>query len=73
MYFPFQASGWYSVPVASTVGITLVSDFFLYYQIHTIAIIAEGIPEALTRKLIKTADEKCVTIIGPATVSVSHV
>uniref|UniRef100_A0A8C4TCC1 ATP-citrate synthase n=1 Tax=Erpetoichthys calabaricus TaxID=27687 RepID=A0A8C4TCC1_ERPCA len=37
-------------------------------QIHTIAIIAEGIPEALTRKLIKTADEKGVTVIGPATV-----
>lgn len=42
----------------------------LCYQIHTIAIIAEGIPEALTRKLIKSADEKGVTIIGPATVSV---
>ncbi|XP_004859429.1 ATP-citrate synthase isoform X1 [Heterocephalus glaber] len=39
-----------------------------YAQIHTIAIIAEGIPEALTRKLIKTADRKGVTIIGPATV-----
>lgn len=38
-------------------------------QIRTIAIIAEGIPEALTRKLIKTADKKGVTIIGPATVS----
>lgn len=41
----------------------------MFYQIHTIAIIAEGIPEALTRKLIKTADEKGVTIIGPATVN----
>ncbi|XP_075702199.1 ATP-citrate synthase isoform X2 [Rhinoderma darwinii] len=39
-----------------------------YPQIHTIAIIAEGIPEALTRRLIKMADEKGVTIIGPATV-----
>ncbi|XP_013863073.1 ATP-citrate synthase [Austrofundulus limnaeus] len=39
-----------------------------YPQIHTIAIIAEGIPEAQTRKLIKVADEKGVTIIGPATV-----
>lgn len=37
-------------------------------QIHTIAIIAEGIPEAHTRKIIKAADEKGVTIIGPATV-----
>ncbi|XP_064171856.1 ATP-citrate synthase-like [Anguilla rostrata] len=39
-----------------------------YPQIHTIAIIAEGIPEAQTRKLIKRADERGVTIIGPATV-----
>lgn len=37
-------------------------------QIRTIAIIAEGIPEALTRRLIKMADEGGVTIIGPATV-----
>lgn len=44
----------------------LVLSVFL--QIHTIAIIAEGIPEALTRKIIKVADEKGVTIIGPATV-----
>lgn len=39
-----------------------------YAQIRTIAIIAEGIPEALTRKLIKKAEQKGVTIIGPATV-----
>ena len=39
-----------------------------YPQIRTIAIIAEGIPENLTRQLIKTADEKGVAIIGPATV-----
>lgn len=39
-----------------------------YPQIHTIAIIAEGIPEAQTRKMIKRADEKGITIIGPATV-----
>lgn len=39
------------------------------FQIHTIAIIAEGIPEAFTRKIIKAADERGVTIIGPATVS----
>uniref|UniRef100_A0A672RV51 ATP-citrate synthase n=1 Tax=Sinocyclocheilus grahami TaxID=75366 RepID=A0A672RV51_SINGR len=37
-------------------------------QIRTIAIIAEGIPEALTRKIIRMAEEKGVTIIGPATV-----
>lgn len=83
MCFPFQASGnhWScGTLVFSTCSFNcgynpgfLISDFFLYYQIHTIAIIAEGIPEALTRKLIKTADEKGVTIIGPATVSVSNV
>ncbi|XP_072311644.1 ATP-citrate synthase isoform X2 [Eucyclogobius newberryi] len=39
-----------------------------FTQIHTIAIIAEGIPEALTRKMIKMADKKGITIIGPATV-----
>ncbi|XP_074659713.1 ATP-citrate synthase-like isoform X2 [Tubulanus polymorphus] len=39
-----------------------------YKQIRTIAIIAEGIPENLTRQLNKTAAEKGVTIIGPATV-----
>lgn len=38
-------------------------------QFHTIAIIAEGIPENKTKKLIKIANEKNVTIIGPATVS----
>lgn len=37
-------------------------------QIRTIAIIAEGIPENYTRKLIKLANEKKVSIIGPATV-----
>jgi len=37
-------------------------------QIRTIAIIAEGIPENMTRKLIKLAEKKNVTIIGPATV-----
>lgn len=35
---------------------------------RTIAIIAEGIPEALTKKLIKRVNQKGVTIIGPATV-----
>ncbi|KAK3108901.1 hypothetical protein FSP39_018217 [Pinctada imbricata] len=39
-----------------------------YPQIRAIAIIAEGIPENLTRMLIKKAQEKSVTIIGPATV-----
>jgi len=39
-----------------------------FTQIRTIAIIAEGIPENLTRKLIQEAERKQVTIIGPATV-----
>merc|ERR1719318_794513 len=39
-----------------------------FKQIKTIAIIAEGIPENFTRKLVKEADKKKVTIIGPATV-----
>lgn len=46
-----------------------LSFFSIWFQIHTIAIIAEGIPEAHTRKIIKTADEKGITVIGPATVS----
>lgn len=37
-------------------------------QIRVIAIIAEGIPENMTRKLILMANQKGVTIIGPATV-----
>ena len=32
--------------------------------IHTIAIIAEGIPENMTRKLLRVAKEKEITIIG---------
>ncbi|XP_055601325.1 ATP-citrate synthase isoform X2 [Uranotaenia lowii] len=39
-----------------------------YPQIRTIAIIAEGIPENLTRKLNQAARAKNVSIIGPATV-----
>lgn len=39
-----------------------------YPQIRTIAIIAEGIPENMTRKMNKQAKAKGVTIIGPATV-----
>jgi ATP citrate (pro-S)-lyase len=39
-----------------------------YPQIRTIAIIAEGIPEQLTRRMIKLAQQKNVVIIGPATV-----
>jgi len=39
-----------------------------YSQIRTIAIIAEGIPENMTRKLNKIALDKHISIIGPATV-----
>ena len=35
-----------------------------YKGIHTIAIIAEGIPENMTRKLLRVAKEKEITIIG---------
>lgn len=37
-------------------------------QIKTIAIIAEGVPESQTRRLIKYAADKNVGLIGPATV-----
>lgn len=37
-------------------------------QIKCIAIIAEGIPENKTREIIKEADKRGITIIGPATV-----
>lgn len=39
-----------------------------YPQIRTVAIIAEGIPENMTRKLNVAASKKGVAIIGPATV-----
>lgn len=39
-----------------------------YPQIRTIAIIAEGIPENFTRKLISKAEANKVVVIGPATV-----
>jgi ATP citrate (pro-S)-lyase len=43
----------------------VINDF---PQIRTIAIIAEGIPENMTRKLNVAAHSKGVSIIGPATV-----
>lgn len=39
-----------------------------YPQIKALAIIAEGVPERRSRLLLKTAKERGVTIIGPATV-----
>jgi len=47
---------------------TVVEALQFNNQLKTIAIIAEGVPEAQTRKLIKLATEKGVGIIGPATV-----
>ncbi|EPB70022.1 CoA binding domain protein [Ancylostoma ceylanicum] len=45
-----------------------VLEALQFPQIRVIAIIAEGVPENQTRKLIKVAGEKGVTLIGPATV-----
>lgn len=45
-----------------------VMETLEYPQIRVIAIIAEGVPENQTRRLIKMAREKGVTLIGPATV-----
>lgn len=45
-----------------------VLEALQFPQIRVIAIIAEGVPENQTRKLIKVAAEKGVTLIGPATV-----
>lgn len=56
----------------SQISHTLNLSFFFFncrWQIRTIAIIAEGIPEAKTRQLNQKAKELGVTIIGPATVS----
>lgn len=45
-----------------------VMETMQFPQIKTIAIIAEGVPESLTRKIIKRANSCGVGIIGPATV-----
>ena len=37
-------------------------------QIRSLAIIAEGIPERQSRMLLKAAEQRKVTVIGPATV-----
>ncbi|VDN50918.1 unnamed protein product [Dracunculus medinensis] len=46
----------------------MVLEAMEFPQIRVIAIIAEGVPENLSRKIIKIANEKGVMIIGPATV-----
>ncbi|PIC27329.1 hypothetical protein B9Z55_019622 [Caenorhabditis nigoni] len=45
-----------------------VLEALQFSQIKVIAIIAEGVPENQTRKLLKVAEDKGVTLIGPATV-----
>ncbi|MFH4978329.1 hypothetical protein AB6A40_005038 [Gnathostoma spinigerum] len=45
-----------------------VMEALQFPQLRVIAIIAEGVPENMTRRIIKVANEKRVTIIGPATV-----
>lgn len=43
-------------------------DALRYPQLRTLAVIAEGVPEHYTRELIRAADDKGVSVIGPATV-----
>ncbi|GMT32112.1 hypothetical protein PFISCL1PPCAC_23409, partial [Pristionchus fissidentatus] len=45
-----------------------ITEALEFPQIKVIAIIAEGVPENQTRRLIKLAAQKGVVIIGPATV-----
>lgn len=47
---------------------TVMEVLSFSHQIKTIAIIAEGVPESQTRKIIKMAKVKNVGLIGPATV-----
>ncbi|KAJ2077313.1 ATP citrate lyase subunit 1 [Coemansia sp. RSA 988] len=43
-------------------------EMLAYPQIRTVAVIAEGVPERHTRRLIRLAQEADVMLIGPATV-----
>ncbi|KAJ1664933.1 ATP citrate lyase subunit 1 [Coemansia sp. RSA 1813] len=43
-------------------------EMLTYPQLRTVAIIAEGVPERHTRKIISMSQKAGVTIIGPATV-----
>lgn len=45
-----------------------VMEALQFPQLRVIAIIAEGVPENQTRKILKVAQEKGIVIIGPATV-----
>jgi ATP citrate (pro-S)-lyase len=47
---------------------TVMDTLNFSHQIKTVAIIAEGVPESQTRKIIKAAEARGVGIIGPATV-----
>lgn len=44
-----------------------VMEALQFPQLRVIAIIAEGVPENQTRKILKAANEKGIIIIGPAT------
>lgn len=69
---PIFSYPWYKFTTnASIVEIPILVNVTLFFllQFHTIAIIAEGIPENKTKQLIKLAERKGVIIIGPATVS----
>ena len=46
----------------------VILDVLEFPQIKTISVMAEGIPDNLTRKMIVEAKKKNVTIIGPASV-----
>ena len=52
-----------------TLSFSLYFLFACWSQFKVIAIIAEGIPENKTKRLIKKAHSQGVSIIGPATVS----
>jgi len=47
---------------------TVSMDALNYPQLRSLAVIAEGVPEHYTRELIRAADDKGVSVIGPATV-----
>ena len=50
---------------------TSTMELMEFPQIKSIAIIAEGVPERRAREILYVAQEKGITIIGPATVGVS--
>ena len=57
-----------SITIQATFCAKTQLNFIIESPLRSIAIIAEGIPENMTRQLINVAEEKKVNIIGPATV-----